>query len=79
MMACNSSTRALLAQLDQLAANVEASTDNRDAAAVAVAVRQLVMLARQQGPKGARLTPIRTTSTAGLYWRSGGSPSACSA
>ena len=64
---------ALLAQLDQIAADVEARTDDRDAAAVAVAVRQLVTLARQQGPEGARLTPTRTASAAGLCWRSGGS------
>lgn len=67
------SPAAFLAQLDQLAADVEASTDDRDAAAVAVAVRQLVALARQKAPEGARLTPTRTASAAGLCWRSGGS------
>lgn len=64
---------ALLAQLDQIAADVEARTDDRDAAAVAVAVRLVVTLARQQGPEGARLTPTRAASAAGLCWRSGGS------
>lgn len=61
---------ALLAQLDQLAADAEARSDERDAVAVAVAVRSLVRLARQQAPEGARLTP---TGAAGLCWRSGGS------
>ena len=60
---------ALLAQLDQIAADVEARTDDRDAAAVAVAVRLVVTLARQQGPEGARLTPTRTAGAAGLCWR----------
>ena len=59
----------LLAQLAQLAADVEARTDDRDAAAVAVAVRLVVTLARQQGPEGARLTPTRTAGAAGLCWR----------
>lgn len=63
------SPAAFLAQLDQLAADVEASTDDRDAAAVAVAVRQLVALARQKAPEGARLTPTRTAGAAGLCWR----------
>jgi hypothetical protein len=67
------SPAAFLAQLDQIAADIEASTDDRDAAAVAVAVRQLVALARQKAPEGARLTPTRTASAAGLCWRSGGS------
>jgi hypothetical protein len=59
-----------LAQLDELAATVETHTDDRDAYAVAVAVRELVKLARQQAPEGARIVPVRTADTAGLCWRS---------
>lgn len=66
---CPPALPAFLAQLDQIAADVEARTDDRDAAAVAVAVRLVVALARQQGPEGARLTPTRTAGTAGLCWR----------
>jgi len=57
-----------LAQLDRLAAAVEADTNDRDACAVAVAVRELVKLARQPAPEGARLTPTRTADGAGLRW-----------
>lgn len=60
--------REFLAQLDQLAAAVEADTNDRDACAVAVAVRELVKLARQPAPEGTRLTPTRTADGAGLRW-----------
>lgn len=61
--------RGFLAQLDRLAASVEADTSDRDACAVAVAVRELVKLARQPAPDGARVAPLRTDDAAGLCWR----------
>lgn len=65
----NGGLRGFLAQLDRLAASVEADTSDRDTCAVAVAVRELVKLAKQKAPDGVWLTPTRTADAAGLCWR----------
>ena len=55
-------------------ATVETHTDDRDACAVAVAVRELVKLARQQAPEGARIAPMHTPRAAGITTRAPAAP-----
>ena len=48
---------------------VPAEKGSTGGAPATVAVREMVKLARQQAPEGARIAPVRTHDAIGLCWR----------